>query len=107
MVDANEALAVKLLAPGASGLQPVASFHPNFTYSIFGEEEKIIGYKNPKIELRFRANDMRPNLKITHGGKLKPIGDTEPTDIRGILEEGNHLPKGKSHWKCLPSHHTY
>ncbi|KAH8176233.1 histone acetyltransferase type B catalytic subunit [Sarocladium implicatum] len=91
--DANDALVVKLLAPGASGLQHVASFHPNFTYSIFGDEEKIIGYKNPKIELRYRANDMRPNLKITHGAKLNTIGEIGPTDIRGILEEGNHLPK--------------
>jgi histone acetyltransferase 1 len=63
------------------------------TYQIF-EEEQIFGYKNPKIELRYRANDMRPHLNITQSAKLKETEEAKPTNIAGLLMDGNHLPKG-------------
>lgn len=92
------------MAPSKSGLQSVATFHPKFTYSIFGEEERIFGYKDLKITLRYRANDMRPHLKIGYSKKFKPIGEAEPTNITEILRDGNHLPLGKfpfpTHNRC-------
>ncbi|PHH91409.1 hypothetical protein CDD83_607 [Cordyceps sp. RAO-2017] len=92
--SANEALAISLESPTASGLKPIATFHPKFTYSIFGEEEKIFGYQGLKISLRFRANDMRPLLHTSFAKKLKPRpGAEEPTDVSAVLEEGRHLPK--------------
>lgn len=94
MADANDAINISLWSPSKSGLQNVATFHPKFTYSIFGDDEKIFGYKDLKINLRYRANDMRPHLSVSYGKKMKPFGDSEPTDIKGILEEGGHLPKG-------------
>lgn len=87
---------MSLVAPSKSGFQLLGTFYPKFTYPIFGDEEKIFGYKDLKINLRFRANDMRPHLKITHSKKFKPLGDAEPTDVAGILDEGGHLPKGMS-----------
>ncbi|KAH7023659.1 acyl-CoA N-acyltransferase [Ilyonectria destructans] len=93
LANANDAINISLVAPSKSGLQNVATFNPKFTYSIFGEEEQIFGYKDLKISLRYRANDMRPHLKTSYSKKFKPVGDTEPTDIVGILEEGGHLPK--------------
>lgn len=93
VASANDALVVKLLAADDSGLQQVASFQPKFTYAIFGEEEQIFGYKNPKIELRYRANDMRPHVKFTYKGKLKSMGEAEPTNISRVLEDGQHLPR--------------
>jgi histone acetyltransferase 1 len=96
LTSANDALSVTLLAPSKSGLQSVATFYPKFTYPIFGEEEKIFGYKGLKINLRYRANDMRPHLKISHGKKFKSLGDQEPDDIAAIFQEGHHLPKGLS-----------
>ncbi|KAF4121234.1 histone acetyltransferase 1 [Geosmithia morbida] len=89
----NDALNISLVAPSKSGLQSVAAFHPNFTYPIFGDEERIFGYQGLKINLRYRANDMRPHLKVSYSKKFKPVGDNEPTDIAAILKEGNHLPK--------------
>lgn len=80
--------------PSKAGLQNIATFNPKFTYSIFGEQEKIFGYKNLKLSLRYRANDMRPHLKTTYSKKFRSLGDVEPTDIEGILEEGKHLPRG-------------
>lgn len=93
LANANDAINISLVAPSKSGLQNIATFNPKFTYSIFGEEEQIFGYKDLKISLRYRANDMRPHLKTSYSKKFKPVGDAEPTDIVGILEEGGHLPK--------------
>ncbi|KAH7328506.1 putative histone acetyltransferase type b catalytic subunit [Stachybotrys elegans] len=93
MTSSNDALSITLVAPSASGLRPIGTFHPKFTYSIFGEEEKIFGYKDLKVNLRYRSNDMRPHLKVSQSKKFKPMGDLEPTDIVGLLKEGEHLPK--------------
>ncbi|EFY98832.1 histone acetyl transferase HAT1 [Metarhizium robertsii] len=94
LVDSNDALNVSLVSPSKSGLRLVGSFHPSFTYPIFGDEEKIFGYKDLKISLRFRANDMRPHLETTYSKKLSPsAGVEEPTDINAVLQTGNHLPK--------------
>ncbi|KAM0249030.1 hypothetical protein ACHAQJ_009198 [Trichoderma viride] len=91
--DANEALNISLVSPSKSALKTVATFHPKFTYSIFGDEEKIFGYKDLKIQLRYRANDMRPHLRLAYSKKFKPVGEHVPTDVVEILEEGGHLPK--------------
>ncbi|CAM1505368.1 Fc.00g110050.m01.CDS01 [Cosmosporella sp. VM-42] len=94
MADANDAINISLLAPSKSGLKNIATFKPKFTHFLFGDEEQIFGYKNLKISLRYRANDMRPHLKVSSSKKFRALGgNTEPTDIVGILEEGNHLPK--------------
>jgi histone acetyltransferase 1 len=91
--DANEAIHISLLSPSDSGLQHIATFNPRHTYSIFGDEEKIFGYKDLKVNLRYRANDMRPHLKISYSKKSGTINELEPTDVAAILDEGNHLPK--------------
>ncbi|CAK7272001.1 histone acetyltransferase 1 [Sporothrix epigloea] len=83
--SANEALEISLVQRGPTGLRSIASFNPKFTYSIFGDEETIIGYQNLKISLRFHASDMRPNLQVTSSKKLKHA-EIEPTDIRTVLK---------------------
>jgi len=75
-------------------VKTIASFHPKFTYPIFGEEEQIFGYKNLKINLKFNANDMRPNLNVSYKQKFQAVGDVEATDINAILAE--FLPQGMS-----------
>jgi histone acetyltransferase 1 len=93
LANANEAIHISLVSPSESGLQHLATFNPRHTYSIFGEEEQIFGYKDLKVSLRFRANDMRPHLKTSYSKKFKVVGGPEPTDVAAILKEGNHLPK--------------
>ncbi|KAF4957581.1 hypothetical protein FGADI_3050 [Fusarium gaditjirri] len=93
LTNANEAIHISLVSPSESGLQHLATFNPRHTYSIFGEEEQIFGYKDLKVSLRFRANDMRPHLKTSYSKKFKIVGGPEPTDVAAILKEGNHLPK--------------
>ena len=75
----------------ANTVKSLYSFHPKFTYPIFGDEEQIFGYKDLKINLRYNISDMRPNLSISYNKKTKPIGDEEPLDIKAVLED--FLPK--------------
>ncbi|KAJ3517691.1 hypothetical protein NM208_g14670 [Fusarium decemcellulare] len=92
LTSANEAIHISLVAPSPSGLQHIATFNPRFTHTIFGENEQIFGYKNLKISLRYRANDMRPHLKISSGRKFKAVGGPEPEDVKAIFADGN-LPQ--------------
>lgn len=65
MNDANECFEINLARPSKDGAKdPVfsESFNPAFTYPFFGEAQQIIGYKEPSIQLSFRANDMKPSL---------------------------------------------
>jgi len=61
------------------------------TYSIFGDDERIFGYKGLKVNLQYNASDMRPNLQVSFSKKFAPVGDTEATDVKGVLEP--FLPK--------------
>lgn len=81
---------ISLKKPTKDGPKSYKFFHPRFTYSIFGDDEQIFGYKNLSIDLRYRANDMRPFVKIDFSKKFNAIGDVEPTDIEGILKD--YLP---------------
>ena len=65
----------------------LSSFHPQFTYPIFGEEESIFGYQGLRISLRFAAHDLQPNVRITFDKKFKPVGDTKAADIQEILQD--------------------
>ncbi|KAL8400299.1 hypothetical protein RB594_000613 [Gaeumannomyces avenae] len=89
--DANESLELSLVESSADGLNTVARFNPSFTYPIFGDDERIFGYQDLRISLRYHVADMRPHLKVKSGKKFKSLGATEPTDIEGILRE--HLPE--------------
>jgi histone acetyltransferase 1 len=70
------------------------SFNPSFTYTVIDEEEKIVGYKNPKIELDFRAHDLRPKLTIQFDEKLelKDVADITQVDLSPELFRA-HLPE--------------
>ncbi|KAF2423693.1 acyl-CoA N-acyltransferase [Tothia fuscella] len=51
------------------------AFHPTFTHTVLGEEEVIIGYKDLKINLSFRAHDLKPSVKIKYGQKMQPLNE--------------------------------
>ncbi|OAK97155.1 histone acetyltransferase type B [Phaeosphaeriaceae sp. SRC1lsM3a] len=70
------------------------AFNPTFTYAVIDEEEKLVGYKNPKIELDFRAHDLKPKLKIAFDEKLelKDIAEINQVDLSPDLFR-EHLPE--------------
>lgn len=92
--DANKAVHISLIQPGPETLQTVSSFHPRFTYPIFGEEERIFGYQGLRINLRFAAHDVYPNVGINYDSKFKTVGETKATNIEETLKEW--LPACKS-----------
>ncbi|KAI1213428.1 acyl-CoA N-acyltransferase [Annulohypoxylon truncatum] len=90
-VDANEAITLSLVRPGpAKEIVNVESFKPKFTYPIFGEEEQIFGHKGLKVNIRFDARDLRPNISVTSQRKFTSVGDVEALDVRETMKE--YLP---------------
>lgn len=90
-IDSNEALQLTLFGPLSSN--PL-TFHPDFTYPIFGEAETIYGYKGLALNLALASWDLRGYLKVTWDQKINPSLGTEAEDVEEILKE--FLPGGKS-----------
>lgn len=92
--EANTALQLSLVTPDAEGgAKVIHTFHPKMTYAIFGEDERIFGYQNLKINLKFNACDMRPGLQIFYSKKFKSVGETQATDLKELL--GDFLPQSE------------
>ena len=91
--DANEAVEISIVQAGDEDPITISSFHPRFTYPIFGDEERIFGYQGLKIHLRFAAHDGFPNAEISYDKKFTPVGGTQATDIEEVLSEW--MPAGK------------
>ncbi|MCJ1252914.1 histone acetyltransferase 1 [Lignoscripta atroalba] len=85
--NANEALQISLVQPGKDALNTLSTFHPQFTYPIFGEEERIFGYQGLRVNLRFAAHDLLPNVEVSYDKKFKAVGDTQATDVEDVLRE--------------------
>lgn len=93
--DANEAVSIELVEADNNALRTVHRFHPKFTYPIFGEEERIFGYKGLDITFRFAAHDLRPNCVISYDRRFPAIADTAALDIRDALKD--YIPAGLSY----------
>ncbi|KAI1423258.1 histone acetyltransferase type B catalytic subunit [Xylaria sp. FL1777] len=85
--NANEALAISLVRPSASSIDKVSSFNPKFTYPIFGEDERIFGYKGLKIRLQYDARNLRPHLSISSSKRFNSVGEVEAVDLRAVMKE--------------------
>lgn len=85
--NANDAIHISLV----NSEKTISTFHPKFTYPIFGDEESIFGYQGLKINLKYHASDMRPVLQVTYNKKFKPVDGIEPEDLKEKLAE--FLPK--------------
>ncbi|KAA8650724.1 hypothetical protein EYZ11_005035 [Aspergillus tanneri] len=84
--DANDALQITVVQPSEEKPKTISSFHPQFTYPIFGDEEQIFGYKGLIIRLRLAAHDLRPHIHISYDDKFKPVGDTAAVDLLKTLK---------------------
>ncbi|CAZ85385.1 unnamed protein product [Tuber melanosporum] len=83
--DANEAIELSLIST-TSG-KPIATFHPQFTYGIFGDSENIFGYKDPNLQISFAANDMKCCLDISYEDKMEPQGSVQAEDLEAIITD--------------------
>lgn len=88
--DANEALTLSLVRAEEDkqvlgGEETYGEFHPTFTYPIYGEEEKIYGYQDLVIDLRFASGSLAQYLSVRHAQKLD--ASTTVDNVEGILKE--------------------
>ncbi|KAF2996023.1 histone acetyltransferase 1 [Curvularia kusanoi] len=99
VTNSNECFDINLYRPSSTGDDERIgeSFNPSFTHSLIDENESIVGYKNPKIELDFRTNDFKPKLKIAFDAqldlkKLSPDLDQAQVDLSPELFK-TYLPE--------------
>ncbi|KAI0476974.1 histone acetyltransferase type B catalytic subunit [Xylaria cf. heliscus] len=85
--NANEALTISLVKPSDSAIEKITSFNPRFTYPIFGEDERIFGYKGLRVNLQYDARNLRPHLSISSSKKFNSVGEVEAVDVREVLKE--------------------
>ncbi|KAL8847768.1 MAG: hypothetical protein Q9221_007216 [Calogaya cf. arnoldii] len=90
--NANEALNISFVQAGQQSPVRLSTFHPKFTYPIFGEEECIFGYQGLNITIRFAAHNLVPNVSIKYDKKFKTVEDTEALNIEETLKEW--MPEG-------------
>ncbi|KAH9056691.1 acyl-CoA N-acyltransferase [Lactarius vividus] len=91
--NSNEALHLSLVraATDKEALcdnESYENFHPTFTYPIYGEDEKIYGYTDLVIDLRFASGSLAQFLDIKYSEKLTSSSTLD--DVRGTLE--NFIP---------------
>ncbi|KAL0947489.1 hypothetical protein HGRIS_013592 [Hohenbuehelia grisea] len=93
--SANDALSLSLVRSeedlrALGEEETYEDFSPAFTYPIYGEEEKIYGYKDLKIDLRFASGSLKQYLKVEHSAKLDASSTLD--DVEGTLSQ--FIPPG-------------
>ncbi|PPQ70918.1 hypothetical protein CVT24_009980 [Panaeolus cyanescens] len=88
--DSNEAVTLSLVRAekdqevlGDEEAEAYQEFHPPFTYPIYGEDEKIYGYQDLVIDLRFTSGSLRQYLSVNYSKKLESTSTVD--DVEGIL----------------------
>lgn len=92
--DSNKAVEISIVQAGQESPQTLSTFHPRFTYPIFGDQESIFGYQGLRIGIRFAAHDLRSNVQITYDKRFEDVGDTKATDIERTLKDW--IPSSKT-----------
>lgn len=85
--DSNQTVEISIVQAGQEVPKTLSTFHPRFTYPIFGDQESIFGYQGLRIGIRFAAHDLRSNIQITHDKRFEAVGDTKATDIEETLKD--------------------
>ncbi|KAF8894728.1 histone acetyltransferase type B catalytic subunit [Infundibulicybe gibba] len=93
--DSNEALALSLVrasedTDALAEDESYVNFHPRFTYPIFGEDEKIYGYNDLVIDMRFASGSLNKYLAVRYSAKLDSSSTVD--DVEGTLSE--FIPPG-------------
>jgi histone acetyltransferase 1 len=68
--------------------EPISEpFSPVYTHFVYGEEQVIVGYKKPRIDISFRSHDLKPSVNISSAHKIKvDISQKEQLDKLMDLE---------------------
>ncbi|KAL6308026.1 histone acetyltransferase type B catalytic subunit [Sparassis latifolia] len=93
--DANEAFRLSLVRAqddraSLTAREAYEGFHPTFTYPLFGEEEKLYGYRDPKIDLKFASGSLEQYFHLSYTAKLPSSSAVD--DIEGTVAK--FIPAG-------------
>ncbi|XP_055694695.1 histone acetyltransferase type B catalytic subunit [Lutzomyia longipalpis] len=93
VADALTAVEFKLVRDIGDLDDDSVSFHPVMAHQIFGENEKIFGYKDLKVKLYFTAGPLNIFLSVEYSHKLSfDEHNITPDDITSLITE--KLPAG-------------
>jgi Histone acetyl transferase HAT1 N-terminus len=91
ITSSNESMEIALISPS-----DVYKFKPLFTYTVFGDEEVIFGYKNIHIKMEYLSGSLMMYLgivEVTEGISFdSQIPNCKAQDVVGMLS--TKLPKG-------------
>jgi hypothetical protein len=71
----------------------IASFHPVFTYPIFGDRQEISGYKGLRIGVQFASHDLRPHLQLEWRERHASVTPGSEPDVEHVLADWLHPGK--------------
>lgn len=78
----------------------VTTLSPKYTYAIFGETEKIFGFKDLSIDISIAADTLLTLLEIKYTERIPVSIDAEAEDLEGTLTEflPPDLIRSRSQW---------
>eukprot|EP01080_Neovahlkampfia_damariscottae_P000317 gene317-6731_t len=77
--NSNEAMNFKLISTIEDLDKNDISFHPTYTHQIFGEDERIVGFKNLKINIYFHASTLNTCIEQSYDEKI--VKDINPISL--------------------------
>ncbi|XP_014663140.1 PREDICTED: histone acetyltransferase type B catalytic subunit-like [Priapulus caudatus] len=91
--SANDAVHIKLVSQESDLSNDATTFKPEMSHQVFGESERIFGYKDLKIELYYSACKLITYLHMTYSEKVdaKQLGVEADNVLKAIA---HHLPPG-------------
>lgn len=100
----QESVNADSLDPRSSNKTP-ASLTPRFTYPIFGEAEKIFGYKNLSVDITFAGDSLLSLLEIKWDLCIKQSLDIEVEDLDAAVSDylGDDVLRDRSSWETAIS----
>lgn len=89
LLDSNEAVEFKLVRHPEDLKDDDTTFKPDMSHQIFGENERIFGYRDLKVKLYFTAGRLTAYQNVDYKEKADPenFEGVEADDIPKILDE--------------------
>lgn len=78
------------------------SFHPTFTYPIYGENELIYGYEDLNIRIEYDPVSLLPLVEMTYSGKPAADCDDPLKTLLGFMPKNTYTDREK--WEAARKH---
>eukprot|EP01135_Chromosphaera_perkinsii_P009571 Nk52_evm21s1810 gene=Nk52_evmTU21s1810 len=100
--DAFDVIDLKLISKGDEVRDECNTWNPEFTHQVYGETERIFGYKDLLIKLYYTAGGLTPYLTLEYEKKVDPKQTDGIEADNCLLNICEILPKGSESVKSVP-----